>query len=216
MVSSTKQVPQKQARLSARNRALIGTLASPSVPFPDVAGAKRRYPGAAEGTYLASYLNELSARPEAQKAFVELVSPLMEFEQRIQLNMKNQRTGGMGGPFPERDVLIAYAKLQKKIDRRGSSRLSKYGLVIPPATAEGKAALAVLLLYVERRLPRIRQCLHCRAWFFAHLERQVYCSDAKKNCQWKHKHSAKWRRMNRERKRINQQEYRKRNPGRKG
>jgi hypothetical protein len=164
-----------------------------------VAGAKRQYPGAAEGTYLASYLNELSAHPEALKAFMELFSPLMKFHQRIQQNMKNQRTGGMGGPFPERDLLKAYAKLQKKIDRKGLARLTEDGLVIPPATAEGRAALAVLLLYPELRLLRIRQCLHCGVWFFAHLERQVYCSDAAKNCQWKHKHSPEWRKMYRER-----------------
>jgi hypothetical protein len=216
MASRTKQVPQKWTRLSPGDRALIVTLVSPSGPFPDVTEAKRRYPGATEGTYLASYLNELSARPETLKAFTDLVSPLMQFQQRIKQNMTNQRTAGTGGPSPERNLLKAYASLKQKIDRQGLARLTKDGLLVPPATAEGKAALAVLLLYDELRLPRLRQCLRCGDWLYAHLERQVFCSDAKKNCQWKHKHSPEWRKMYRERNRKHQRKYRERNPGRKG
>jgi hypothetical protein len=198
MVSNTKQVQQKHRRLSAGDRALFATLVSPSGPFPEVVGARRQYPGAAEGTYLVSYLNELSARPRTQKTFTDLVSPLQEFERRIKQLKKGERPDGPGDSYTERDVWIPYAKLQKKIDRRGLTRISKDGLVVPPESSEGKAALAALLLYGEFRLTRVRRCLQCKKWFFAHLERQMFCGDLKERCQWKHFHSPEWRRKNRE------------------
>lgn len=190
MVSETKQVQRKQPRLSAGDRKLLGTLVSPSGPFPEVAGAKRQYPGVAEGTYLASYLNELWARPKAQKAFADVVYPLVNFERRLK--------GKPAEPYTELDPMRAYAKLQEKIDRRGRARVTKEGLVIPPESSQGKAALAVLLLYQEFRLTRVRQCLQCGQWFFAHLERQLFCGDLEKKCQWKHYHSPEWRKKNRE------------------
>lgn len=206
MASDTKQVQQKLRRLSAGDRALFGTLVSPSGPFPEVAGAKRQYPGAAEGTYLASYLNELSARPRTQKAFTDLVSPLQEFEQRMKQLMKGEPADRSGKMHTEREVWIPYAKLQKKIDRRGLARITKDGSVVPPESSEGRAALAALLLYSEFRLTRVRRCLQCQKWFFAHIERQMFCGDLKKRCQWKHFHSPEWRRKNRE----HQQQYRER------
>jgi hypothetical protein len=204
MVRKTKQVQEKQQRLSAGDRALFGTLVSTSGQFVEVAGTKRRYPGAAEGTYLAAYLNELSGRPKAQKAFTELVSPLQKFERRMKQLKKGERLDEPVDSYTERDVWIPYAKLQKKIDRRGLARITKDGMVIPPESSEGKAALAALLLYGEFRLTRVRRCLQCKKWFFAHLERQMFCGDLKKRCQWKHFHSPEWRRKNRE----HQQQYR--------
>jgi len=198
MVRMIKQVQRKQSRLSATDRALFGTLVSPSGPFPEVVGARRQYPGATEGTYLASYLNELSARPKAQKAFTELISPLQKFERRMKQLKKGEPAEGPLDAYTERDVWIPYAKLQKKIDRRGLARITKDGSVIPPESSQGKAALAVLILYQEFRLTRVRQCLQCRRWFFAHIERQGFCGDPQKKCQWKHFHSPEWRRRNRE------------------
>jgi len=196
MGRKSKQVPQKG--ISAADRALLGTLVYPSGPFPEVVEAKRQYPGAAEGTYLASYLNELSAQPEAQKAFTELVSPLQKFEQRMKRLKKGEPTDRPTEPYTERDLMRAYAKLQQKIDRQGTARITKDGLVIPPISSEGRAALAVLILYQEFRLTRVQRCLQCGKWFFAHLERQMFCGDLEKRCQWKHYHSPEWRRKNRE------------------
>jgi hypothetical protein len=198
MVKETKQVPRKQSRLSAAERALFGTLVAPAGPFPEVVGTGRQYPGAPEGTYLASYLNELSARPKAQRVFTELVSPLQKFERSMKRIKKGERADGPVDAYTERDIWIPYAKLQKKIDRRGSVRITKDGSVIPPESSQGRAALAVLLLYQEFRLTRVRRCLQCGKWFFAHLERQLFCGDPERKCQWKHYHSPEWRRKNRE------------------
>ena len=191
MVSNTKQVPKERLRFR------IVAVPRPKL-FPEVPGAKRQYPGAQEGSFLAGYLNHLSARPRKQKAFCDLLSPLLE----------------VGRPDFSLRALErlerAYAKLEGKIDRHGLPHVTDDGLVIPPTSDEGKAALAAILLYRQIRLDHIRQCLHCGTWFYAHLERQTFCSDQAKRCQWKHYHSPEWRKQNREQKRKHQRAYRER------
>lgn len=208
MGSNSKQVPHEQIRLSVADRALFGTLAVPrsGALFPEVAGAKRQFPGAPEGSFLAGYLNELSARPKKQRALVDLLVPLLKVE-RI-------RKGKAVESFDRREAIRAYARLKRKIDRKGPARLSTDGLVIPPESNEGKAALAALLLSGDSRLTRIRQCLRCGTWFYAHLERQLFCSDPEKRCQWNYYHSPEWRKKNRERNRKHQRAYRERLFGR--
>ncbi len=164
--------------------------------FPEVPRAKREYPGALEGSFLAGYFNQLSARPRKQRAFRDLLSPLLEVERRPDFSL--------------RALNRAYTKLEGKIDRQGLPHVTEDGLVIPPTSDEGKAALAAILLYRQFRLGRIRQCLHCGTWFYAHLERQTFCSDQAKRCQWKHYHSPEWRERNRERNRKHQRAYRER------
>ena len=165
------------------------------VLFPEVPGAKRQYPGAREGSFLAGYLNQLSVLPQKQRAFRDLLSPLQRFERGIFLWRALERAG---------------SKLEGNIDRRGLPHVTEDGLVIPPTSDEGKAALAAILLYRQIRLSCIRQCLHCGTWFYAHLERQRFCSDRAKRCQWKHYHSLEWRKQNRERNRKHQRAYRER------
>src|SRR5712692_6153881 len=114
MFRGAKQVPRKRSTLSAADRALFGTLVSPSGPFPEVVGAKRQYPGAAEGAFLASFLNELLVRPRVQKAFAALVFPLADFERRMKQLKKGEPADGSAETYTERDPMRGYAKLQKK------------------------------------------------------------------------------------------------------
>jgi hypothetical protein len=200
-MQATNQVPRKPVRLSADDQALIEFVAGPTAPvFPELAGAKRRYPGAPEGSYLATYLNELSVRPGKQKAFIKVLTPFW----------KEERGEGPKVTKPRQvmDALKTYARLKRRIDREGLARVTKGGLVVSPKTNEGKASLAALLLYAEKRLGRIRQCVRCGNWFFAHLQRQVFCGDPKKKCQWAHNHNPEWRKQYRERNRIHQKKYR--------
>lgn len=88
--------------------------------------------------------------------------------------------------------------------------LLKGGWVPRPTSDEGKAALAFLVLSDESRSSRVRRCLHCGTWFYARQERQRFCSDRAKRCQWKHYHSPEWRKRNREPNRKHQREYRER------
>lgn len=192
MDSSIKQVPRKRVRF--RIAAVPRRVLFPKV-FPEVPGVKRQYPGAREGGFLAGYLNKLSARPQKQRAFLGLLSTLLDVEQMVLTTRRWKR---------------AFWKLVEKIDRQGSARVTEDGLVIPPTSDEGKAALAALLLYRHHRLRQIQRCLHCRTWFYAHLERQRFCSDRAKRCQWKHYHSPAWRKRNRERNRKHQRAYRER------
>lgn len=197
MVSHTKQVPRNGIRITPRGR--IVAVHRPMI-FPEVLGAKRQYPGAQEGSFLAWYLNQLSAWPRKQKAFCDLLSPFMEVERPPDFSMRS-----IG-----RALDRAYPKLEAKIDRQGFPHVIEDGLVIPPTSDEGKAALAAILLFKEVRLSRIRRCLHCGTWFYAHLERQTFCSDRVKRCQWKHYHSPEWRKRNRELNRKHQRAYRER------
>lgn len=194
MASNTKQVPRERIRF--RVVKVPRRMLFPEV-FPEVHGAKRQYPGAREGSFLAGYLNQLSVRPQKQRAFRDLLTALMQLER---------------GVYSLRALERAYVKLTEKIDRQGSAHPipTQNGLVIPPASDEGKAALAAVLLYRQIRLSSIRQCLHCGTWFYAHLERQRFCSDRAKRCQWRHYHSPEWRKRNRERNRKHQRAYRER------
>lgn len=203
MVSGTKQVPRKRVVETFQIRGFKFRIVEvpswmlfPEV-FPEVHGAKRQYPGAEEGSFLAGYLNRISARPQKLRAFCRLLFPLMKFER---------------GAFSLRGLHRVYVTLTKKIDRQGSAHPipTQDGLVIPPASDEGKAALAAVLLYRQFRLSCIRQCLHCGTWFYAHLERQRFCGNRAKRCQWKHYHSPGWRKRNRERNRKHQRAYRER------
>ena len=126
---------------------------------------------------------------------------------------KRQYPGARQGNF-----LVGYLNRlspQKQVAfLKGLSRLVKPfvegGLAIRPTSDEGKAALAALILADESRLSRIRPCLHCRTWFYARQERQRFCSDRAKRCQWKHYHSPEWRKRNREQNRKHQRAYRER------
>jgi hypothetical protein len=200
MDSYTKQVPSG-FRITPRGR--IVAVHRPMI-FPEVLGAKRQYPGAQEGSFLAWYLNQLSARPRKQKAFYDLLSPLMEVERPPDFSMRTI------GRAIDRALHGAFPKLAAKIDRQGPPSITEDGLVIPPTSDEGKAALAAILLFKEVRLHRIRKCLHCGTWFYAHLERQTFCSDRAKRCQWKHYHSPDWRNRNRALNRKHQRAYRER------
>jgi hypothetical protein len=198
MVSYTKQVPQDVVNITFRGKRISFGIVevTPPILFPKVPRAKREYPGAQEGSFLAGYFNQLSARPRKLRAFRDLLSPLLEVERRPDFSM--------------RALNRAYPKLEGKIDRQGLPHVTEDGLVIPPTSDEGKAALAAILLYRQIRLHRIRQCLHCGTWFYAHLERQAFCSDKAKRCQWKHYHSPEWRKRNRKRNRKHQRAYRER------
>jgi hypothetical protein len=203
MLKSTIHVPTRRHRLSSKDRTLFATLAVPrrGMLFPDVSGAKRQYPGEKEGAYLAEHLNGL--KNDEQTALLRLLGPLWSMERAIQ--------GLPFDPFERREVMRAHARLKQQIDRGGLARISVDGLVIPPTSPTGKAALAALLLNGKLHLCRLRQCIHCSKWFYARVERKKFCST---KCQENHGHSPEWRKRNRERNREHQRAYRQRNPGR--
>src|SRR5215471_3360605 len=133
--------PAREPRRLATDRALFRVLAVPSrsVPlFPEVPGARRRYPGEPEGAYLASYLNRLNRQREG--AFLRLLAALWEVEaarklreepftqlelhreilRRISfLQFASNAKLDMVLAFSRLEVTRAYARLKRKIDRGG-------------------------------------------------------------------------------------------------
>lgn len=200
---------------------LLKNLLEPKGPlFPKVAGAKRDYPGEPEGAYLASHLNGLS-RVQRKRFWLPALDAMQQLEM-IPKRLASLRSWNLDDLEDlEREInrqldlyfgkaFITQAKLKRKIDRRGPAKLTNEGLVIPPDSAEGKAALAALLLERDRRLLRLRHCLNCSDWFYARFERQLFCSNPQKNCQWNHYHSPQWRKKHREQNRKHQRAYRQR------
>jgi hypothetical protein len=184
-------------------------------PFRELHETKRRYPGQVEGRNLAERLNQLSGSGARRDPLLQSVRVLLEIK-KAQFNhdiaaIDRLRKAKRGMKFAYKYLLgaaIAGSMRKLLID------VHEDGLILHPGTMEGKSALAALVLESTGRINRIKQCLRCRAWFYAKFKHQKFCPDANRKCQWNHYHSPEWRRQNRERNRRHQQEYRKRNPGR--
>jgi len=176
---------------------------------------RRSYPGQAEGDRVTEYLNRLSRVDAKQHPFVRSLSILKQFAQAARNRDKAavDRLGKVGG-----DAYIAFNSLISAAKPKRLSQLRvnvhKEGLLLQPATPEGEAAVALLVLVQKARTDRIRRCPRCRAWFYARFKHQQFCRDPKTKCQWSHYHSPEWRKKNRERNKKHQSDYRVRNPSR--
>ena len=83
---------------------------------------------------------------------------------------------------------------------------------VPPQLqryTKSMATLASSLLLDQRHLGKIKQCEHCKDWFYARFKSQKFCAAPQKKCQWKAYHTDEWREKNRERNSRYQRKYRK-------
>jgi hypothetical protein len=213
MANTSRQVHTRQLQKMSKMRAedfkkLLESFMPPM--FPPVVGTKRKYPGDTAGAYLCEFLKTVSRFPTQEKVFLTSLRTLQRLEQAVMnrdvLAVHRIRKKGL---YP------AYDRLTEMVNRRKwAAGVTEDGVVFRPKTAEGKAALAIFLLEKQRRLNRMRKCLHCGAWFYARFSQQQFCRDPQTKCQWKHYHTPEWRKKHREQNRKHQSEYRKRNPGR--
>jgi hypothetical protein len=171
-------------------------------PSPD----GRRYPGEAEAFYLLTELRHLEDLSDRKK-LEALLKPLRELNRCVQ-SFERGNTAARAKAIKTKDAICS--KLTKTITsgRVFALDVRRDGLVIEPTTSEGLTALALLSLFYQGKLSGIRQCLHCRTWFYARFKHQRFCRFY--NCQWRHYHSPEWRKQHRERNRQHQIDYRKR------
>lgn len=148
---------------------------------------ERHYPGEAEGLHLISEIK--ASRGPKKEALLRSLGILTN----------NSRAEG------------ECARLRRTVLSAGLTLgLARQGLVVQPVTNEGRTAFALLSLFEQKRLSRLRRCLHCREWFFARFKHQQFCWNPVSKCQWNHYHTPEWRKRNRERNRRHQRAYRKR------
>lgn len=178
--------------------------------------SSRSYPGQAEGDRVTEFLNRL---PRVGAKRHPLRRSLSIIQNAVQV-VRSQDKGAIDHLGKARKGIrfahnsLVSAAMPKKLNQLRVT-LNKEGLLIlQPATPEGQAAVALLVLFHKGRVDRIRQCPRCRTWFYARFKHQQFCSDPKKKCQSSHYHSAEWRRKNRERNKQHQRAYRVRNPAR--
>lgn len=178
--------------------------------------SKRHYPGEVQGSYLTEHFNSASHSRAKQNSLSESVYILQE----IAVEMKRRSVPKNLGRLRERirfaeEYLVdeALSGLRKHFKNRWALGIHKDGLIVKPTTLEARAAMAALWLAENGRIDRVRQCLHCRAWFFARFKHQVFCRDRKKMCQWNHYHTPEWRRQHREQNKKHQRAYRQRTFG---
>ncbi len=155
----------------------------------------RRYPCENEGQHLATYLNSLSASPTKLKPVLKML--------RLLQKARTNRVEALDD-YAHRAVLAAMRQCSWAFDMQAS------GFMFYPITPEGRAAHSFLVLYANRRIKRVRQCHHCKTWFYARFKHQLFCPNAKKKCQWHHYHTPEWRKKHRERTKRLQKEYRER------
>jgi hypothetical protein len=179
-------------------------------PFANYQKSQRVYPGEPEAAAVLSFLSSLKTSPRRYKDFVKPLRILQLFESAT----RNYDSTTMH-QMMKRATPTAYDSFGRAIRRRAELvAVREQGLIVRPKTTYGTAALGVLVLFEKRLLTRIRQCLHCKQWFYARFTHQKFCRDALKGCQWKHYHSPEWRKANRERNRTRQAKFRERMFGR--
>lgn len=152
---------------------------------------KRLYPGENEANFVLSYLESLAKSSSRQTAFVKLLRSRPFDEGAVLRRLVNATNGG-----------------------KWAFDIGAEGIVLLPTEPEGIAAMGLLVLSRRRSLNRIRECRHCKSWFYARFKHQRFCTDQEKKCQWNYYHTPKWRKRNRKRNLEHQRAYRERNPGR--
>lgn len=174
---------------------------------------KRGYPLQWHGEVLADRLN-LESRVPALKT--PLLPSIRVLQQIAAEDRKNRDVSAIDRLRKNKKGFdFAYGYLTRAA-MRGTKRkwflagVHENGLIVSPGTSEGEAAWVALLLDKKDRIDRVKQCIVCRSWFYARFKHQRFCNDPVKQCQWKHYHTAEWRKQHRERNRKHQQEYRER------
>ena len=172
--------------------------------------SSRSYPRQAEGDSVTKYLNDLPRARAKQHPFVESVNVLRKLEQAV----NDRDMPAVDRLLKNRRVSLAYecifaAAIPTRLKDLRFTR-HKEGLILQPTTPKAQAAVALLVLNSNDLVGRIRQCLHCRMWFYARFRHQQFCNDSAKKCQWNHYHSPEWRKQHREQNRKHQAAYRER------
>jgi hypothetical protein len=204
---STVEAPLRPEERLALERALEKQAEAEGYPtFLRPSPDGRRYPGEAEAFYLLTEMRH-SEDSSGRKKLETLLKPLRELNRCVQ-SFERGNTAARAKAIKTKDVICS--KLTKTITsgRVFALRVMRDGLVVEPDTSEGLIAFALLSLFYQGRLSRIRQCLHCRTWFYARFKHQRFCRFS--NCQWRHYHSPEWRKQHREQNRQHQSDYRKR------
>jgi len=217
MPNSTRKVQKEKVRQSSgKNRdpkRLLAFLASSDRPYIARAEtlSKRPYPFRYQGECLALWLNHES-RTTQRTLLLTSVRVLQEMvrakKNRDVTAIDRLRKRRKGLNFAYEYLLSVVAAGAKRTER--FKGVHEEGLIFAPSTGDGEAALAALILEKENKIDQIKQCLHCKQWFYALFKHQRFCNDFEKKCQWNHYHTPEWRKKHREQNRKHQKEYRKR------
>jgi hypothetical protein len=199
---------EEELALERGKAELIAQLEAEGWPIflrPEVSG--RRYPGEAEAFHVLGQFIRWE-RPPRGKKIKELLKAFRILRDYEEIG----RTGSTRAVVKGARVRSAWDKLERAIlsDRVFAVGPTEKGLVVEPVTEIGRTAFGLLSLAAQQRLARLRQCLHCRWWFYARFKHQRFCNDPAGKCQWNHYHTPEWRRQHREQNRKHQREYRKR------
>ena len=167
----------------------------------------RDYPGEAEAGYLMGEI-EGSPSPKRDK-LLKVVQILQDYEE----SSNSGNPGRLAKAARTMKGVVAELASTIPSGRYFTLGLSRQGLIVRPDTPEGMTAFALLSLFEQRRVSRLRQCLHCRSWFYARFKHQRFCPISVLKCQWNHYHTPEWRRQHREQNRKHQRSYRERTFG---
>jgi hypothetical protein len=171
--------------------------------------AERHYPGEAEALHILLEIN-LSPKPKRAE-LLKSFRILRDYEEAS----ASGNTRALAKALRTSKAVLARLERSILLGRNFTLGVRRDGLVVQPNTNAGMTAFALLSLFGQQRVSHLRECLHCRSWFFARFKHQQFCRDPFKKCQWSHYHTPEWRRSRREQNKKHQMEYRKRNPGRK-
>ena len=179
------------------------------------AGGRRHYPGEAEAMHIIREVSTFSGLPPKGKrheALLESLRILRGYEEAS--NTRNTRALAK----VTRTTKAELERLRRTIlsSRSFALGIQRQGLVVQPLTNRGITAFALLSLFEQQKVSRLRQCLHCHAWFYARFKHQQFCrnpSDPFSKCQWNHYHTPEWRRQHREQNKKHQRAYRQRTFG---
>jgi hypothetical protein len=157
---------------------------------------KRTYPGEFLAESLFTYLDCLRATPKELVEFFRLLLPLLHWSHVEGVPWK----GKAQEAFDELQDEIFH-----EVAESGKLSLQSGRFVVEANSPRGKACFAIFQLLLEGKLSKIRNCLQCKAYFYARFKVQMFCT---KKCQEANYHSPDWRKKNRERNRKHQKEYR--------
>ena len=144
---------------------------------------KRRYPGEEDDLSIVAYIQSLAQFPFKQKGFIHLLryseaTERANEERKLSVRRSKRWNGAL------------MAEVNSALDEGEMLELGRDGQwMIRPTSLWGKATLGILRLWDEGRLSRIRQCKHCKDWFYARFRHQQFCNDPQKKCQMNHYHT---------------------------
>jgi hypothetical protein len=166
----------------------------------------RQYPGEEAALRFLAYVNSLEF-PGKRAQYIKIMEGLQRLGRRSSPNPTPLRGADRKAWDNFEHELYDHALVVHPWRFRW---LPKRGFVVEYATERIHALLALLELFERGKLARLKQCLHCKEYFYARFKHQKFCADSETNCQWEHYHTAVWRKQHRERNRKHQSKFRER------